>query len=915
MKRALFLLSAILFLAGCTKTNEFDPKPNYGSEEANPLTSIYAGFADEDSRTYVENDTDILWQNGDALSLFYANYSNVKFVYNGESGARMAKFDIVNNSGSTNDLNNFKTHALYPYNANATTKYDEATKSFNISTVFPTTQSYAPNSFGSGANVMVAASDDNVSENEMLHFRNACGFFTVKLYGEDVKVRTIKLTARNSERIAGAATIKTHAENAPEVTVSLDGSSHVVLDCGEEGVALGADKENATEFWFALPPVALNNGVHIEVTATDGTVFKKETTKKIVIERNKIQPMAALKFVQSVPNDNMLWYTRKENPTTPFEWGTGEKCFDAKITKHYYDSTNKRIVIEFATPLTTIKNEAFCGNALNELCRDMNSITLPNSLTTIGDYAFFYTGLVEFVIPGSVTYLGEKNFGSCNALESITFEPSPTNTPLKCQIRQDVATTRLIYLNINRAFRFFYGEEEVVPSNTTGGLFQTAGKVRYPDEPLTVIFGEQMPEIYNYMFRETNVANIEIPKHMTRIGDNAFKKCPYLTGIKIHNTIESVGIDAFGGCTSMTSLYIEDSATPLPIGCSLSTYEFQQGPFYDSPLQDIYMGRDLHLLDEDGNPMEPNNYYTGLLVTKYYDDETVIPNVTLSSNVTKISNHMFNYMPLNSITIPNSVTTIGDYAFRGCPNLTSITIPASVKSIGAHAFRGCSKLADVSIPTSVKTIGEQAFRSCTALVSISIPGSVETIGDDAFYDCSGLKTLRIEDSDKPLTIGYSFEGTDEYGPFYDSPLTYIYCGRDIVQVDSKGNASVADSWEEGVFTNCGYKDAGIIVSLNIGEKVTTILDYMFSQLRVKSVWFYPTVTSIGYRAFYECKVFQGLSCGHETPPTLGAGAFSGCDAMWYIRVPESSIPKFKSADGWKEFDRNNNSGNNFYYSL
>ena len=69
MKRALFLLSAILFLAGCTEFNDVD-KPNYGGEEANPLTSIYAGFADEDSRTYVENDVDVLWQNGDALSLF-----------------------------------------------------------------------------------------------------------------------------------------------------------------------------------------------------------------------------------------------------------------------------------------------------------------------------------------------------------------------------------------------------------------------------------------------------------------------------------------------------------------------------------------------------------------------------------------------------------------------------------------------------------------------------------------------------------------------------------------------------------------------------------------------------------------------------------------------------------------------------
>ena len=184
MKRALFLLSAILFLAGCTKTNEFDPKPNYGSEEANPLTSIYAGFADDDSRTYVENDTDILWQNGDALSLFYAHFLNMKFEYKGEDGARMAKFDFVYGTGdpADSDAPYLKTHALYPYDERAISEYDAASQSFTISTRFPATQHYAPNSFGRGANLMVAAahSSSNGMKDEQILFRIEKAVVTVQ---------------------------------------------------------------------------------------------------------------------------------------------------------------------------------------------------------------------------------------------------------------------------------------------------------------------------------------------------------------------------------------------------------------------------------------------------------------------------------------------------------------------------------------------------------------------------------------------------------------------------------------------------------------------------------------------------------------------------------------------------------------
>ena len=98
---------------------------------------------------------------------------------------------------------------------------------------------------------------------------------------------------------------------------------------------------------------------------------------------------------------------------------------------------------------------------------------------------------------------------------------------------------------------------------------------------------------------------------------------------------------------------------------------------------------------------------------------------------------------INCIYIGNGVTSIGDYAFSGCSNLTSITIPASVTSIGGEAFGGCSSLTTITIPESVTRIGNQAFYDCRSLTSITIPESVTRIGNQAFYYCSSLTSITI----------------------------------------------------------------------------------------------------------------------------------------------------------------------------
>ena len=121
-----------------------------------------------------------------------------------------------------------------------------------------------------------------------------------------------------------------------------------------------------------------------------------------------------------------------------------------------------------------------------------------------------------------------------------------------------------------------------------------------------------------------------------------------------------------------------------------------------------------------------------------------LPSMTIPDSVTTIGNYAFyGCRILTSVTIPDSVTTIGDYAFYNCRSLPSVTIPDSVTSIGDSAFYNCVSLTSVTIPNSVTTIGGSAFRGCGSLTSVTFNGTPSSIGSNAFNSCRNLTTINV----------------------------------------------------------------------------------------------------------------------------------------------------------------------------
>ena len=832
MKRFLFFAVAAVLFAACSKDaiNEQQGIQNIVDEAPATLT---VGFEDDETRIQLNEAQKTVWTNGDLVSVFYRSNANQQWQYTGETGARTADLTRVNAGEATKETQ--RVVVVYPYNAN----YYFNTETYNVQASLPATQTYLKDSYGLDGNIMISQSEyNNISlknvcgwlklqltgNGEQVKSITVRGNNGEQVAGE-LYINSADATATLASEAGDAGEDEGENETGgaggnlvfedtvlTEVTLNcLDGTSPT-----EKGVALGAE---ATSFYIALPPQTFTKGITVDITATNGLVMTKSTDNEVVIERNHIKPMSAFAADLPVPETWKIYYTAtaKVEPYLTYVFG-------ATYLSNVWDSETGKGVITFEGNVTTIGEKAFYN------CDSLTSVNIPDSVTTIGTAAFYCCSLTSVTIPNSVTKIGSRAFNDCRSLASVTIGDSVTKigggafedcTSLKefkgkfaadngrCLIMDN---TIIAYANASgttynipdsvttigsSAFHYCRSLTSVtIPESVT-----TIGVAAFYDciSLATVYCKPTTPPTggYNMFTGNASGRKIYVPagseadykekQYWSEYKDYIFEEGPANNEIWYTTTDGAVAEFYFGvsNITPMPTQYYNEEQNcwvvkfdescmsggmPNPCGFALftdssnariTTLKFSEN---DRLFDFVVNGggdwdpRSMTSLREINVP----NYITKLDTSEYsytgvgtFQDCTSLETITLSNKLTVIGNNtFFNCSSLTSITIPDSVTTIGTAAFYCC-SLTSVTIPNSVTTIGGYAFHGCSSLKSVTLGEgldNLKNFG--VFMRCRSLEEIIIPSNITEIHKETFQNCDRLHTIYCK-RETPPAYGYS----------------------------------------------------------------------------------------------------------------------------------------------------------------
>lgn len=535
-----------------------------------------------------------------------------------------------------------------------------------------------------------------------------------------------------------------------------------------------------------------------------------------------------------------------------------------KIVGHEYDKTTQKGCIEFESAPTKVGNNAFSG------CADLISVKLPKSVTSIESSAFYSCANLESVtIPNGVTSIGNHAFWGCVSLQSVDIPDGLTSinsavfadcTSLKSVVLPDSVTSI--------AYAAFDGCTGLT-SVTLGNSLETIGAQAFNGctaltsitipESVTLIekiaFGHYTGElIINSKIVEADntekpewlalseISKVTIGDNITHIGARTFDYRKTLKNVTLPSSVTSIGEYAFANCESLESINIPSSVTTIG-DCAFngSTGEL----FIDSKI-----------IERDNNASQPM-WACGNKMTK----------VTIGNNITRIGDYAFLYFEMTSVTIPDSVISIGHSAFRECKGLTSVIIPNSVTSIGEYAFQYCESMTSVTMGSGVTSIDQYAFSNCTGLTRVNIS------------DLSAWCKIDFANSTaNPI-------GGGDYLYLDGLLLEDITIPSDITEI------------KPFVF---GFYSR--LKSITIPDSVTSIGKYAFYNCSgLTSVTIPNKVTSIGECAFCYCRWLKEVYCKPTTPPAGAPEMFSSNASGRQIYVPTDSVEAYKGASEWSTY--------------
>ena len=529
-------------------------------------------------------------------------------------------------------------------------------------------------------------------------------------------------------------------------------------------------------------------------------------------------------------------------------------------------NTFKRFNIEYlsiGSGLSSTNND-FNKESLKELAFSENK-------EQIGFFEFEgYINLVKITIPKSLTSIGDNAFSGCSGLESIIVEPenpvyhSAGNCLIEtesktlvvgcnnsvipddgsvtsisasafsgCSLLEKIVIPKSIAIIDQSAFAGCTGLKEIyISSNTT-----EIGYEAFDGCKATIIYniGNEFSKMASGAFEgfEGDISII-VEEGVTKIGDSAFWGCSLIKEIKIPNSVTSIGRSAFSGCSSLKSIFIPKSII------SITGNIFSECSGLDS------------IVVETGNPIYHSSgnclIETDSKVLLCGSNTSVIPD---DGSVTSIYYGAFSErINLESIIVPDSITDLGEGStFSNCSNLKKITLSKNITEIGDYTFANCEKLVEITIPDSVTNIGYGVFDGCRSLAKISIGSGLQRINlsGTVFQGCESISCIEVSDRNEH---------------FYALNNCLIFA-------DEKALLAVSS---EGIIPE--------------DENVTKIGKYAFSGLKLNSIKIPDNITEIDEAAFSDCSELISIEIP-DSVTKIGEYAFSECESLEKVTIPNS----------------------------
>lgn len=487
-------------------------------------------------------------------------------------------------------------------------------------------------------------------------------------------------------------------------------------------------------------------------------------------------------------------------------------------------------------------NPALYSKSLYINGEKVTEIALTTDVTSISNYAFFdFEDITKVTVPNSVTSIGMLAFGNCFNLTEVELGSGITKI-------------------VNNAFNKCV---ELAKVNYTGTVSQWA-QIEFGTIQSNPISYAKSLYINGTLLTELNYASTN---SITKISQYAFYNCGKLTKLITGGNLKSIEKDAFCGCADLKSITINEnvnnidgnafkycpSLEEIKVNTSNTTYNTS----YPKDINCIVYG---------------GTIITGCKNTKFSTTKISsigeeafagcgIETLEIPKNITLIDEYAFTEsLKLKSVSIPNSCT-IGDYAFIDCPALESVNI--SKGTIGSNAFADCTNMTNVTMGDGITKIEWQAFCWCKNITTITIPASVTSIGNNAFLGCYRLAEVY------DLRAGSTLEAGDQ-----DSGYLAYYAVHVYYSADATSKMTTENGYQ--IYTN----DEDKILVAYTGTDTKLILP--------------EGITEIKQRAFYNCTSITSITIPASVK-TIGICAFEGCDSLETLIV-DSNNKTFYSKD-------------------